>query len=391
MSKVSVPDNVRHVISPSGMASKYHEDKLLRREPEPPAADAAKGQSLAEKSARSADGAEAAQDIGPPISLVMESVPTYVPVNGGVPAAMAAVMPVNGAVPQAAMATPLAAAAYQPAAAAPVYTLPAAVPQGMQVLPAAPPQQAGFAGPADGSLVGSGVQAAPAIPLPTAPPLQPRAAAAPVALTAPAAGLPAADLPASAPAAKMAAAIPADPLAADPLATVPAAGAATAATAAAIPSAPSVVVSGVLPSPGNITNVLDVSVQKKISALHVLMFGLSVTIALFSSGLLACLLQGRHQAALGHQGKHQHLDASVPAIIARAASHQMSDEAAASRIFEEVARDEAAAAKFAPQGVESLPLGAEAMHERDVFPHLTTPPPPTTSRGRAASPEASCW
>lgn len=268
--------------------------------------------------AKSDAASEAEEIIGPPIALVAESVPTYVPVPGAVPLpAAAAPVAMPGAAPQ------------------PAIALPNTMPQGVAMLPPAPAQQSAFAAPAMA-----------AMPVPAVPALS----------NTPEVGFPTASAVINAPS-------PAP--AKDAVET-------TQKPVAAIPAAASVKVTGVaanggeLPAKGNSTNIAKVpsadagnqdvivlAPQTKTSALNVLLFGLSVTIALFSTGFLACFLQGQRQE------KEKPLQASL-----------------------------AAARKTSSPNSRGAPV-----HERDIL--NSSAPPEPSSRGRLASPENqnidSCW
>lgn len=246
--------------------------EVMRREPEQNE-DAPHGESLA----------EAEQLIGPPIALVMESVPTYVPVNGAT--------------------APVAASEHQPAVAVPA--------SNWQV-----PSQPGSPG---------------------YPPLQAK---------------PAAEKYLAAPATADTAAVPLPTSgAALPIATGPLAK-------AAVPSASPIAVSGLT---GNLTNStqdllrakqsVTSTVQTRSSAGNVLMFGLSVTIALISSGAIACLIQARSQDKF-----EPSFEPPVQVVVSRPA------------------------AKDAHAVVNSG--ASNALHERDI--HGT---PPASTGARVASPE----
>lgn len=201
---------------------------------------------------------EGAEQILGPMSLLMQSdqVPPQV-----APAAPIPVVPVvaAAAAPPVANANLVAAPAPAIAAAAPVPPVPAApAPVALAGAPAQVPiqaQQAVAAAPAvpTAQLAAAPAQAAVSLPLPTAAPFK------------------------------------------EPLAPAPAA----AADGAVVPSAPAVAVDGVAAAAKSSASadkeLSNLAVPEKASALHVLMFGLAVTLGLFGSGLLACVLQGQQQ------------------------------------------------------------------------------------------------
>jgi hypothetical protein len=249
--------------------------EVMRREPEQNE-DAPHGESLA----------EAEQLIGPPIALVMQSVPTYVPVNGAT--------------------APVAASEHQPAVAVPASNWQVPSQPGSPGYPAATPLQAKPA--AEKYLAASATADAAAVPLPTS------GAALPIA---------------------------------------------TGALAkAAVPSASPIAVSGLT---GNLTNStqdllrakqsVTNTVQTRSSAGNVLMFGLSVTIALISSGAIACLIQARSQDKF-----EPSFEPPVQVVVSRPA-----------------AKDAHAVVKSG---------ASNALHERDI--HGT---PPASTGARVASPE----
>lgn len=201
------------------------------------------------------EGAE--QILGPAVSLLTQSDPappqaapaTPVPVVPVV--APAAASPVVNANLVAASAPAVATAASIPAVpAAPAPVAPAGAPAQMPIQA----QAAVAAAPAvpTAQLAAAPAQAAVSLPLPTAAPKE-------------------------------------------PLAPAPAA----AADGAVVPSAPAVAVDGVAAaaksSASTDKELSTLAVPEKASALHVLLFGLAVTVGLFASGLLACVLQGQRQ------------------------------------------------------------------------------------------------
>jgi len=297
--------------------------------------------------------ADKLQIIGPPIALAVESEPMYVPAVDGAVALETAAVP----------------AAQPPVAAAP-FTLPAPV-----ITAAKAPVAAAKAAPHTVSHTTethshtSTVRTVPAVPAAAAKPAVGAKAAPVAAAKPPAAPATKPQAPAKPAAAAKAPAVPRVASPAPVKALPPKAAAAKvpsapakAAKPPAVPSTPSVIVADVAAAANGTKSSPDLalSVQKRASVFHVLLFGLSVTAALFSSGILACMLQGRTQEKQQLADAH----AAMPAQSSK--------------------------------GTSGAP---SALHERSLLaataPGGAASPAPVEGRRRSASPETraeeSCW